>query len=89
LESSINSNTITTSERNRQLIDRFLQSIKSDVTRRNALDYIHIYMRYWHLYEEKKEGEWGGRRRRKRRILLTAILTIQPTKTSQKEKYCR
>jgi hypothetical protein len=58
LESSINSNTITTSERNRQLIDRFLQSIKSDVTRRNALDYIHIYMRYWHLYEEKKEGEW-------------------------------
>src|SRR5918995_4378373 len=50
--------TTTFSGRNGQLIERFTQSIKSDVNRRNALDYIHIYMRYWKLYEEKKkEGE--------------------------------
>jgi hypothetical protein len=34
-----------------QIIAKFLASIKSDVTRKGALDYIHAYMRYHHLYE--------------------------------------
>jgi hypothetical protein len=34
-----------------KIIERFLSSIKSDVTRDGALDYIHAYMRYHHLYE--------------------------------------
>src|ERR687894_670529 len=44
-------------ERNEQLLDRFLQSVKSKVTQVNAIDYIHAYMRHWHLYEEEKEQD--------------------------------
>jgi uncharacterized membrane protein len=44
-------------KRNRQIIDRFLHSIRSDATRHNALHYMHIYMRFWHLYEEKTASE--------------------------------
>jgi hypothetical protein len=43
--------------RNKKLIDRFLQSINSDATKYNSLNYIHIYMRYWHLYQEKTASE--------------------------------
>jgi hypothetical protein len=41
---------------NHQILERFLGSIRSDVTREGVLAYIHAYMRYWHLYEEE-EGE--------------------------------
>ena len=44
---------------NQILLERFLASIKSDVTRSSALSYIHKYMRHWHLYE-KRGGEEGG-----------------------------
>lgn len=53
-----NNNNRSTFEKNKQLVERFLQTIKSDITRVNSLDYINGYMRHWHLYEEeKKEGE--------------------------------
>lgn len=42
---------------NKRLIDRFLQSIRSQATRHSAPEYIHIYMRFWHLYEEKTASE--------------------------------
>jgi cell division protein FtsI/penicillin-binding protein 2 len=42
-------------ERNKQLLDRFFQSIKSKVTQVNAIDYIHAYIRHWHLYEEEQD----------------------------------
>jgi hypothetical protein len=40
-------------ERNKQLLERFLQSNRSEVYRSNVLDYIHAFMRHWNLYEEK------------------------------------
>jgi hypothetical protein len=89
--------TAASSERNRQLIDRFLQSIRSDVTRRNALDYMHIYMRYWHLYEEKNAGEdgEGDEHEQEEQHQLLSLLssngvggaTLKNRKTRQPRKY--
>ena len=46
---------------NQILQERFLASIKSDVTRSGVTSYIHKYMRYWHLYEKKgEEGRGDG-----------------------------
>ena len=43
-------------ERNKQfLLDRFLESIKSEVTKSGVVAYINAYMRYWHLYEEEEK----------------------------------
>jgi ribosomal protein S17E len=56
-DSNNNNNNRSTFEKNKQLVERFLQTIKSNVTRVNSLDYINGYMRHWHLYEEKKEDE--------------------------------
>lgn len=44
---------------NQILQERFLASIKSDVTRSGVTSYIHKYMRYWHLYEKKGEEGHG------------------------------
>ena len=40
-------------ERNKQLLERFIQTIKSEITQVNVIDYINAYMRYWLLYEEE------------------------------------
>jgi hypothetical protein len=53
--SSSSSSSYASLERNKQLLDRFLESIRSEVNRSNVLDYIHAYMRYWNLYEEDQE----------------------------------
>jgi hypothetical protein len=42
---------------NQIIKEKFLASIKSDVTRKGALDYIHAYMRYHHLYEGEEIQE--------------------------------
>jgi hypothetical protein len=34
-----------------QILERFLASIKSDKTRRGAVDYLNAFMRHWKLYE--------------------------------------
>jgi hypothetical protein len=43
----------TSLERNKQLLERFTQTIKSEITQVNVIDYINAYMRYWLLYEEE------------------------------------
>lgn len=53
--SSSYSSSTSSLERNKQLLDRFLQSNRSEVYRSNVLDYIHAYMRHWNLYEEQEE----------------------------------
>ena len=62
--------TSSTLERNKQILERFIHSIKSEVTQVNSIDYIHAYMRHCRLHEEG-EGEeqpaptrWRGRRRK-------------------------
>jgi hypothetical protein len=57
LQATTTTNTSTSLERNKQILERFLQSIKSEVTQVNVIDYIHAYMRYWRLYEEEEEEE--------------------------------
>ena len=42
-----------------QILERFLESIKSDVTKRGALAYIHAYMRRWNFYEDKTTKQEG------------------------------
>jgi hypothetical protein len=43
-------------EQNKQILERFFESIKSEVHRKNVINYIHAYMKFWHLYEEEKDG---------------------------------
>lgn len=45
---------------NQILLERFLASIKSDVTRSSVLSYIHKYMRHWDLYEKRGGGREEG-----------------------------
>jgi hypothetical protein len=42
---------------NNQILERFLASIKSDVTREGVLSFIHTYMRFHHLYEGETQGQ--------------------------------
>ncbi len=44
-------------ERNKEILERFFESIKSDIHRKNVINYIHAYMKFWHLYEEDKKEE--------------------------------
>ena len=46
---------IEVEKKNKQILERFIQSIKSEVTQVNVIDYINAYMRHWHLYEEEEE----------------------------------
>ena len=90
-----NNNRSTTFEKNKQLVERFLQSIKSNATRVNSLDYINGYMRHWHLYEEKKEEgeieEEEEEQQHPQLLLLDGVRRerkqIKKKKTSSKEKY--
>ncbi|MDQ3837138.1 MAG: hypothetical protein M3270_09440, partial [Thermoproteota archaeon] len=84
---------------NKQLVERFLQTIKSDITQVNSIDYINGYMRHWHLYEEKKEGdgdeeekeEEEQRLQQQRLLLLEGAgrkeINNNNKKTSSREKY--
>jgi hypothetical protein len=38
--------------RNRQLVEKFMESIKSPKTRERALAYLHKYMRHWLMVDE-------------------------------------
>ena len=49
----------TSLERNKQLLERFTQTIKSEITQVNVIDYINAYMRYWLLYEEELLEDGG------------------------------
>jgi hypothetical protein len=42
-------------KKNEQLLERFIWSIKSEVSQVNVIDYINAYMRHWHLYEEEED----------------------------------
>jgi hypothetical protein len=53
--SSYSSSSYSSRERDKQLLDRFLESIKSEVTKSGVVAYINAYMRYWHLYEEEEK----------------------------------
>ena len=43
-----------------QILKRFLASIKSNKTRRGAVDYLNAYMKYWKLYEENNNNKQEG-----------------------------
>jgi hypothetical protein len=45
----------TSLERNKQILDKFTKSIKSEVTGVNVIEYINAYMRHCHLYEEEED----------------------------------
>lgn len=58
MQASWNSSSTTTSlERNAQILERFIHSIKSEITQVNSIDYLNAFMRYWHLYEGGEGAE--------------------------------
>lgn len=42
-------------ERNKQILEKFIHSMKSEITQVNSIDYLNAFMRYWRLYKEEEE----------------------------------
>lgn len=56
-DNSSSSSLSSSLERSNQILKRFLDSIRSEIHRKNVLNYINAYMRFYHLYEGESQKQ--------------------------------